>query len=191
MEAAEAVEREALVVEEVTSQRDLTVVMRLVAASIVVVHRKVLRLCDQEEVEGEHSKQLRHRLFVVSSYKEDKSESVQQAQRLLRWRFRPQLLSIIRRKRKTAAKRLMEFEEILLLLLLRLRSRDSTVVPRLEMEGYEWWIQEELEWWETAEMGSLVLKETAEEEKLKIQEELETEEEEKEAMEKTEEEMLN
>lgn len=60
-----------------TSLHDyLTAVTRFVVANTVVDHRKVLQLWDQKE-EEEHSKQLHRRVFFfVSSYREDKSESV-------------------------------------------------------------------------------------------------------------------
>lgn len=61
-----------------TSLHDyLTAVTRFVVANTVVDHRKVLQLWDQKEEEEEHSKQLHRRVFFfVSSYREDKSESV-------------------------------------------------------------------------------------------------------------------
>lgn len=115
----------------VTSRHDLTVVLRFVAAIVdVVVHRKVLRLWDQEEVAEEHSKHLL-RLSVVSSCRGDKSESLSQAERLLRWRFRPPLLLINRRKKERAAREKMEFGEI------HLRVKDWTVVLGLKVEGFE------------------------------------------------------
>lgn len=115
----------------VTSRHDLTVVLRFVAAIVAAVHRKVLRLWDQEEVAAEeHSKHLL-RLSVVSSYRGDKSESLSQAERLLRWRFPPPLLLINRRKKETAAREKMEVEEILL------RVKDWTVVLGLKVEGFE------------------------------------------------------
>lgn len=55
-----------------TSRHDLTVVLRFVAAIVAVVHCKVLRLWDPEEVEEERSKYLL-RLFFVSSYKQSDS----------------------------------------------------------------------------------------------------------------------
>lgn len=114
----------------VTSRHDLTVVLRFVAAIVdVVVHRKVLRLWDQE-VEEEDSKHLL-RLSVVSSCRGDKSESLSQAGRLLRWRFRPPLLLINRRKKERAAREKMEFGEI------HLRVKDWTVVLGLKVEGFE------------------------------------------------------
>lgn len=112
-----------------TSRHDLTVVLRFVAAIVdVVVHRKVLRLW--EEVEEEHSKHLL-RLSVVSSCRGDKSESLSQAERLLRWRSRPPLLLINRRKKERAAREKMEFGEI------HLRVKDWTVVLGLKVEGFE------------------------------------------------------
>lgn len=114
----------------VTSRHDLTVVLRFAAAIVAAVHRKVLRLWDQEEVAEEHSKHLL-RLSVVSSYRGDKSESLSQAERLLRWRFRPPLLLINRRKKERAAREKMEFGEI------HLRVKDWTVVLGLKVEGFE------------------------------------------------------